>query len=92
MSEKSELRIVTGKKQRQRKLQRSQKVQKWANGHSDSWCIKSSLYKRFLNTNKLFKKNKVVTDKTLFIVTGPFCTHHSICLNIGFRLDSFVCK
>ena len=27
MSEKSELRIVTGKKQRQRKLQRSQKVQ-----------------------------------------------------------------
>ena len=27
-----------------------------------------------------FQKNKVVTGKTLFFVTGPFCTHHSICL------------
>ena len=27
---------------------------------------------------------KVVTGKTPFFVVGPFCTHHSICLNIGF--------
>ena len=26
----------------------------------------------------------VVTDKTPFFVIGSFCTHHSICLNIGF--------
>ena len=26
--------------------------------------------------------HQVVTDKTLFFVIGPFCTHHSICPNI----------
>ena len=31
-----------------------------------------------------FRKRKVVTGKTLFFVIGPFCTPHSICLNIGF--------
>ena len=41
-------------------------------------------------TNPLFKggstkfsKNKVVTGKTPFILIGPFCNHHFICLNIG---------
>ena len=29
-------------------------------------------------------KNKVDTGKTVFFVIGPFCTLHSICLNIGF--------
>ena len=24
------------------------------------------------------------TSKMLFFVVGPFCTHHSICLNISF--------
>ena len=33
---------------------------------------------------KIFEKNKVVTCKTPFFVIGLFCTHHSICLNIGF--------
>ena len=33
-----------------------------------------------------FKKIKVVTCKTLFFVIGPFCTHHSVCLNIGLTL------
>ena len=27
---------------------------------------------------------RIVTGKTPFFVIGPFCTHHSICLNIGF--------
>ena len=38
------------------------------------------------------KKNKVVTGKTPFFVIGPFCTPHSICLNIGFWQGSFVWK
>ena len=45
------------------------------------WYIKSTLYKRFLNWKKIFQKNKVVTDKTPFFPTGPFCNHHFICLN-----------
>ena len=35
-------------------------------------------------TETKFLKNKVVTGKTPFFVIGPFCTHHSICLNISF--------
>ena len=31
-----------------------------------------------------FQKNKVVTGETLFFVIVPFCTNHSICLNIDF--------
>ena len=31
-----------------------------------------------------FHENNVVTDKTPFLLIGPFCTHYSICLNIGF--------
>ena len=46
--------------------------------------FKSTLYNRFLNSKQNFQKNKVVTGKTPFFVIGPFCTHHSICLNIGF--------
>ena len=34
--------------------------------------------------------NKVVIGKTPFFVIGPFCTYHSICLNIGFLEGSFV--
>ena len=55
------------------------------------WYIKSTFYKRFLNWNKI-SKNKVVTGKTLFFVIGPFCTHYSICLNIGLWYVSFVWK
>ena len=31
-----------------------------------------------------FQKIKEVTGKILLFVTGPFFTHHSICLNNGF--------
>ena len=31
-----------------------------------------------------YQKIKEVTGKILLFVTGPFCTHHSICLNNGF--------
>ena len=34
--------------------------------------IKSTLYERFLNWNKIFKKTEVITGKTLFLVIGPF--------------------
>ena len=33
---------------------------------------------------KKIQKNKVVPGKTPFFVIDPFCTHYSICLNIGF--------
>ena len=46
------LRILKGKKHRQMKLQRLQKVQIWAFG----WYNKSTLYKRFFNWNKNFKR------------------------------------
>ena len=65
---------------------------KYEYGYLGHWYIKSVLYKRFLNWNKISKKNKVVTGKTPFFLIGPFCTHHSICLNIGFWYDSFVWK
>ena len=47
------------------------------------WYIKSTLYKSFLTETKS-SKNKVVTSKIPFFVIGPYCTHHSICLNIDF--------
>ena len=37
-----------------------------------------------LKLKQNFRKNKVVTYKTLFFVIGSFCTHHSICFKIGF--------
>ena len=36
------------------------------------------------------QQNKVVSGKSPFFLIGPFCTRHSICLNIGFWKDSFV--
>ena len=58
------------------------------------WAVGTlnQLFKRFLNWNKTFKKNKIVTGKTQFSVTDPFCSYHSICLNIGFSYGSFVWK
>ena len=32
----------------------------------------------------LIQKNKVVSGKALLFVIGPFCTPHSICVNMGF--------
>ena len=37
-----------------------------------------------LKLKQNFRKNKVVTYKTLFFLIGSFCTHHSICFKIGF--------
>ena len=56
------------------------------------WYIKSTLYMRLLYWSKIFKrkKKKIDTGKTVFFVIGPFCTPHSICLNIGFWEGSFV--
>ena len=61
-------------------------------GHLGCWYNKSTLYKRFLNWNKIKKKNKEVTGKTPLFLIGPFCAHHSICLNIDLWYGSFVWK
>ena len=52
----------------------------------DSWVAGTSnqLFLRGSKTRKKFPKNKVVTSKTPLFVIGPFCSCHSICLNIGF--------
>ena len=81
--------ILTGKKHRQMKLQRLQKVWIWRFG----WFIHKMI--SLLEVFKLkqnFQKNKVATGKTLFFVIVPFWTHHSISLNIGFWHGSFVWK
>ena len=58
----------------------------------DIWVvgISNQLLKVVLKLKQNFQKNKVVTGKTPFLVIGLFCTHHSICLNIGFQYGSFV--
>ena len=53
-----------------------------------SWYIKWTLYKRFLNWNKILKKVKWLLTKLLVIVL--FGTPHSVCLNINFWYGSFV--
>ena len=45
-----------------------------------------------LKLKQIFRKNKIVTGKTQFFVIGPFCTPHSICLNVGFWQSRFVWK
>ena len=63
------LRILAGKKHRQMKLQRLQKVQIWAFGLLVQQ-INSLL--EVLQLKQNFLKNKVVTGKTTFFVIGPF--------------------
>ena len=71
----------------------SNALEKYEYGHLDDWYIKSTLYTMFLNLNKIFEKGKyLVTGKTPFFVKGPFCTPHSIFLNIGFWQSSFLWK
>ena len=64
-----------------RVLQRFQKVSIWTFG----WLVYqiNSIYE-FPKLKQNFRKREVVTGKTPFFVIGPFCTPHSICLNIGF--------
>ena len=52
----------------------------------DIWVAATSnqLFLRGFKTGKNFQKNKIVTGKTPLFVIGPFCSYHSICLNIGF--------
>ena len=79
------LKIHTGKKHRQMKPQRLQKVQIWTFGNR--------LFIRDYYSETIFsKKNKVVTGKTPFFVIGQFCSHHFIFLNICFLYGSFVWK
>ena len=47
------------------------------------WVVHASNHHLKLKQN--FQKSKVVIGKTPFFVVHPFCTHHSICLNIGCR-------
>ena len=60
----------------------------------DIWLLVrqiKSVYEVFKLKQNL-QKNKVITSKALFFVTGPFCTHQSICYNIGFGYGIFVWK
>ena len=65
----SELRILTGKKHPQIKLQRFRKLWIWTFG----WLLHQTnfLYEA-LKLKQNFRKNKVVTGKTRFFVIGPF--------------------
>ena len=81
------LRILTGKKHCQIKLQLLQKVQIWAFGFLVQQI--NSLWE-VLKLKQNFRKNKVVTGKHSVLCLGLFYRHHSICLNIGFWYGSFV--
>ena len=80
------LRILTGKKYPQIQLQHLRKVWIW------TWVVGTSNqpFKTGSYNETKFSKKWVVTGKTVFFVIGPFCTHHSICLNIDFWHDHFV--
>ena len=56
------------------------KVQVWALG---SLVHQINSIQETLKLKQNFQKNKVVAGKTPFFMMGPFCTHHSICLNVG---------
>ena len=74
------LRILTGKKHRQIKLQRLHKVRIWTFG---MLIYQINYLYEVLKLKQNFQK-KVVTGETPLFLIGPFCTQHSICLNIGF--------
>ena len=57
--------------------------------HLGSWYIKSTLYEGFLNWNKVFKKNKVVTGEIPLFAIGQFC---AIWLKVCFLKGGFVSK
>ena len=52
----------------------------------DIWAVGTSnnTSEEVLKLEQISQKNKVVTGKTPLFVIGPFCSRHSICLNIGF--------
>ena len=57
------------------------KVQIWAFG---LLVQQINSLEEVLKLKQNFQKNKEVTGKTPFSLIGPFCSHHFICLNIGF--------
>ena len=75
------LRILTGKKHPKIKLQRLRKILILTFG---SLVHQINSFQEVLKLEQIFQKNKVVTGKTPLFVIGPFCSRHSICLNIGF--------
>ena len=76
------LRILTGKTILK---ENSNACEKYEYGHLRCWYIKSTFYKtEFLKLKQNFQKYEVVAGKTLFLVIGRFCTHHTICHNTGF--------
>ena len=85
------LRILTGKKNPQIKLQRFRKVWIWI--WTFGWLVHqiSSLYE-VLNLKQHFRKTKVVTGKTPFFVISLFCIPNSVCLSIDFWQGSFTWK
>ena len=62
------------------KLQHFRKLWIW----TFDWLVHqiNSLYEA-LKLKQNFRKNKVVTGKIPFFVIGPFCTPHSVCLNLA---------
>ena len=73
------LRILTGKEHPQKNSSAYGKYD------MDIWVVGTlnQLLKEVLKLKQNFQKNKVVTGRASFFVIGSFCTHHSICLNIG---------
>ena len=68
-------------KYRQIKFERLRKVRIWAFG---SLVHQINPLEEVLKLKQNFPKNQVANGKTPFFVIDPFCTHHFICLNIGF--------
>ena len=69
--------ILTGKKHPQIKLHRFRKISKYEYELFGDWCIKSTLYTRFLNWNKIFerKKNSYLQNSVLCatsVLYSPF--------------------
>ena len=54
----------------------------WVVATSNQLCLRGFLSETKFSKKK--KKKKKVTGKTPFFVIGPFCTHHSNYLDIGF--------
>ena len=88
-NKRSKLRILTWKKHPKIKLLRLQKIRIWTLG---SFVHQINSFYELLKLKQLFKKNKVVTGKSPLFVIGPFCSRHSICLNICFWQSSFEWK
>ena len=82
-----DLRILTGKKHPQIKLQCFRKVSIW----KPWWLVHqtNSLCEVF-KLKQSFWKNKVVTGKTQFFLIDPFCAPQPICLNISSWQSSFL--